>query len=89
MRWYISNVSLESSALAMCHAPPNGMYKINWNTGLDSKIRRMRFGIIVRNFEGWAIAAKAQTVCIAPNTMVHGKSTSDIECSIIYLRSGA
>ena len=40
------------------------MYKINWDTALDSKTHRIRFSLIARNFGGWVIAAKAQTVCI-------------------------
>ena len=60
----VSDVYPESSALAKWQAHPNRMYKITWDTSLDSKTHRMKFGLIGRNFEGQVIAAKAQTVCI-------------------------
>ena len=60
----VSDVCPESSILVKWRAHPNRMYKINWDTALDSKTHRMRFGLIARNFEGQVIAAKVQTVCI-------------------------
>lgn len=41
-------------------APPDGMYKINWDVAIDSKNMCMGIGIIVRDCEGQLIAAKSQ-----------------------------
>ena len=60
----VSDVCPESSALAKWQAHLNRMYKINWNTTLDSKTHCMRFRLIAMNFGGKVIAVKVQTVCI-------------------------
>ena len=42
--------------------PPPGVYKINWDVGLDEKTPRLGVGVISRDSEGMVIAARSLTI---------------------------
>ena len=41
---------------------PRGVYKINWDVGLEEKHNRTGVGVIVRDFSGKVIAARSLTI---------------------------
>lgn len=44
--------------------PPAGQCKVNWDVSIDSKHKRMGFGIIVRDHNGLVSAAKSEVAQI-------------------------
>jgi hypothetical protein len=41
--------------------PPIGMYKVNWDAIVDKKHGRLGFCIVVRDYEGFALAGRSTT----------------------------
>jgi hypothetical protein len=50
--------------------PPHGVYKINWDVGLDEKTGRLGVGVIIRDSEGMVIAARSLTIQIKQDPVI-------------------